>query len=667
MSLRHSKYLRERFIAIGVSKNLACGLSTQVSQWVSQSGPEWTVRRLKLLKTGLMKRIAGETYNLPYVATRKDAQGAVPKGAFGLLWNTVLVSDVASISRALNCMMVYSNFYAENVTPSQWEKFHNSMTRPPADAETVKGVVDSLCIPKWMRVDGATELERVEQFVVRKGYAPKYVSDAIEQFVESDTGMALWEEFPQYKHAFSTIASPIESRIGWDDMFNYHPKLDSRVTKDPVGTLGLTQEPGFKLRVFANPNICHQLAMSRLKRQLFSLLRGVNWDCTYDQSRGTDWVQGQLNQGRKIWSVDLSDATNNFPLEIQLEILRKIGVLEEDVQLFQRLARAPWKNPHGASRQMLRWTVGQPLGLGPSFAAFALSHGLLVHSLARNFRVTDSFRVLGDDIVISDERVASAYMDVMQRLGIPVSMDKTISSNGFAEFAGKVVTTDGVISVLKWREPSDRSFLDVVRLLGPRSFALLKERQRRVANIISVLPEPRGFGWNPDGIPLQARLQVLDAFEKTTLEVERTYYPLERQWLKIRCRLEQPYFSLQFVNWPHGSYMDNPTGRASGKVGSELPPGSSGWYRLLNTSRITGAPLKLPEWVLTPTLTKELARDGYVTLTASTDPRGLTTLEGLEKRIAKLQIVLEQEGLTPFFAKGRTPGNTRVRSPMLVH
>jgi len=316
-------------------------------------------------------------------------------------------------------MMVYSTFVSEVVTPKQWEKFHTSMTREAPLPEMVKGVVDSLRIPKWMRVDGTFELETIEEFVVRKGYSHPFVSAALDKFIESDTGMDLWEEFPQYKQSFNTLAAATNSRIAWDDMFNYHPVPDSRSTLSPIGTLGVTQEPGYKLRVFANPNIIHQLVMSRLKRQLFHLLRKVKWDCTYNQSNGTDWVKVQLDQGKEVFSIDLSDATNNFPFDLQIKVLREIGCRDEDVELFLRLSRAPWSSTHEKPSKTYRWTVGQPLGLGPSFPAFALTHGVLVHSIALASRVTDCFRVLGDDIVISDEKVALQYLELWKSWEYP--------------------------------------------------------------------------------------------------------------------------------------------------------------------------------------------------------------------------------------------------------
>lgn len=643
MSLRSGKHLRDRFEAIGVSKNLAAALTAEVSRWVEESGLEWTVNRLKLLKTGFLRRIAGESYTLPYVATRLDALGPVPKGPFGVLWNDVSVSDMTSISRVLNALMVYSTFKADRVTPKQWKKFHESATRAQPDQEHLREVVDSLKIPSWMKVDRAIGLNTVEQFVVAHGYSVSFVNRAIDHFVESDTGMALWEKYPQYKQSFNSLAGPVDSRIGWDDMFAYHPPLNLETTRDPVGTLGCTQEPGYKLRVFAAPNICHQLAMSRLKAQLFTLLQRVNWDCTYNQSSGTDWVKAQLAQGKELFSIDLSDATNNFPLDVQLKVLREIGCLEEDISLFTSLSRAPWRTTHETPSTTVRWTVGQPLGLGPSFAAFALTHGVLVHSMALRWAVKDCFRVLGDDIVISDARVASSYMEAMAKLGVPVSADKTLRSAKFAEFAGKLVSSTHVLAGLKWREPSDRSFLDVVRLLGPRSLSLLRQRQKRVAQFVSFLPEPEGFGWNPKGIPFRDRYEVLMAFKECSPEPERTYVQFDKQWTKVRLRLEQPYFRLHFIHHPEGSVWDNPVGKAPGLGSHEPTPVGSGMH-LLSIAEMTGSNLKLPDSALTPYLIRELKRRGFTTLTSATDPRGTNPLEDLERKLTALHDTLEKVG-----------------------
>lgn len=642
MSLRQKANLRDRFIAIGVNKNLAADLASTVSRYVRDNGPAWTVKRLKLLKTCFLKRIAGETYCLAYIAHRKDTQGGIPKGPFGALWE-VDVTDITSISRALNAMMVYSTFVADSVTTEQWEKFHSSMTRQPSDPDIVQSVIDQIRIPKWMRVDDTVALTSFEEFVVVHNLSNKVVNDQVDSFVETDTGMALWEEFPQYKQSIkSEIADSIDTRVRFDDYLGYHPPLDSRTTRDPFGKLGCTQEAGYKLRVFASPNIVHQVAMSRLKRQLFRLLAKVKWDCTYDQSSGTLWAQEQLNQGKELFSIDLSDATNNFPLEVQLHVLRSIGCREEDVKLFHRLSRAPW-GAFFKESWIGRWSVGQPLGLGPSFPAFALTHGVLVNSLCPDGQSKDAFRVLGDDIVISGGQLASRYLRAMKKLGIPISVDKTIRSTHFAEFAGKLVTRDGILASLKWRDPSDRSFLDVVRLLGPRSFPMLTPRQRRVATFVSVLPEPFGFGWNPYGIPLKDRFALGQAANELTTEEERSYFPIQRSWNRHRMNLKQSYLRAWFTPTFVGD--TDPAVAKAAEIGSRHPRPVGGIEHQLSISEMTGCPVRLSQSQLTPQVTKKLRNMGFATASTSSDPRGLNPLESWEKRLVKLQPVIDQLGL----------------------
>jgi hypothetical protein len=639
MSLRQKADLRDRFIAIGVNKNLAADLASTVSRYVRDNGPSWTIKRLKLLKTSFLKHIAGESYAMPFVASRRSAQGDIPKGPFGALWD-VTITDITSISRALNAMMVYSTFVADSVSQEQWDKFHDSMTRQPSEASDLQEVLDQISIPKWMKVDRSVALTSFEEFCVIHNLSNKVVNDQVDSFVETDTGMALWEEFPQYKQSIkSEIANTIDTRIGFDDYFGYHPPLNAATTYDPVGKLGCTQEPGYKLRVFASPNIVHQVAMSRLKAQLFRLLATAKWDCTYDQASGTAWAKEQLNQGKELFSIDLSDATNNFPLDVQLKVLRSLGCLEVDVKLFHRLSRAPW-GAFFREGWIGRWSVGQPLGLGPSFAAFALSHGILVNSLIQDGQSKDAFRILGDDIVIAGEQLASSYLQAMSKLGVPISRDKTIRSTRFAEFAGKLVTRDGILASLKWRCPSDRSFLDVVRLLGPRSFLLLTPRQRRVATFVSVLPEPLGFGWNQYGIPFEKRLALMQACDELTDEVYRTFYPIQRTWNRMRMNLKQSYLRTRFTPTFVGD-PDPGVAKAS-EYSSRSPRPVDGIEHQLSISEMTGCPVRLLQSQLTPDILRKLKLVGFATASSSSDPRGLNPLESWERKLVKLQPVLFQ-------------------------
>lgn len=85
----------------------------------------------------------------------------------------------------------------------------------------------------------------------------------------------------------------------------------------------------------------------------------------------------------------------------------------------------------------VKYEVGQPMGAYSSWAMLALTHHVLVRYSARlvgihNFQ---GYALLGDDIVIANDKVASSYLDVMKTLGVKINLSKSVQSFDFAEFA----------------------------------------------------------------------------------------------------------------------------------------------------------------------------------------------------------------------------------------
>ena len=94
----------------------------------------------------------------------------------------------------------------------------------------------------------------------------------------------------------------------------------------------------------------------------------------------------------------------------------------------------------GRSR-LVCFCAGQPLGYYGSWALFSLSHHFVVW-LAAKFayphlrRPFWNYAILGDDIVIADEAVATEYVDLVGRLGVSISKPKSLVSDvGALEFA----------------------------------------------------------------------------------------------------------------------------------------------------------------------------------------------------------------------------------------
>jgi len=68
----------------------------------------------------------------------------------------------------------------------------------------------------------------------------------------------------------------------------------------------------------------------------------------------------------------------------------------------------------------------------------------------RNKTFFTKYELLGDDIVIFDQKVATVYLSIMDKLGVGINLSKSIlSSNGLAlEFAKRTIyKTDDVSSL----------------------------------------------------------------------------------------------------------------------------------------------------------------------------------------------------------------------------
>ena len=215
-------------------------------------------------------------------------------------------------------------------------------------------------------------------------------------------------------------------------------------------------------------------------------------------------------------SVDLSSATDQFPFRLTRYILLKLNKAnlicmrhgyDEHLALWVRLAMVRWHSDRGE----VRWKKGQPLGLYPSFPAFALSHHYIIRCLWDWINPNDNsteihedvnqddhlinliegespelvpreprtypYRILGNDIVIFDKRLAKIYQDTMKRLGCPISLDKTFNSRVMAEFAGStIITSKGAIKPGKWHYIDDDNFMDVLKAMGPSGLKYLRPK-----------------------------------------------------------------------------------------------------------------------------------------------------------------------------------------------
>lgn len=613
-----------RLSALGVRQETTYQLIHIVNKWVSENGPEFTVNRLKDLKQWYIKdRLAGDDFTpKTWFAKRKDGS---PSGPFGVLWKGTTYRHRV---RALNVLMVYSTMIAPEVTPAQRRKFEDSVkaqVNPRMDhlcalfLPFVQEFVGQFSLKTKPRPIGINDLtlSKERRAPTKKGSVPE---DDIEGWFDSSADSILIRHVMRNSpDMFSSptrelILSRVRAMPDWDSAF-------SRV----AGSIGFIQEPGFKLRAVANPNRLVQLALTPLQTVLWEALRNIPQDCTFDQSKGVKVVAKWIREGTTCHSIDLSDATNNFPFSLQLLLLRKLlpSSWDQYINLFEGASRAPWRYRYSDDQQII-WTKGQPLGLAPSFGSFALTHHMVVQEIISDLGASpDCYVILGDDIVISDNDVASLYLQRLKELDCPISTQKSITSDRVAEFAGKVITREGVITTGKWRNLSDHNFLDVMRAIGPQAMGLLQPRQRKIAKLLLEVPDFHGgLGFNPKGKTLAQRIAENQEII-ARLEKEDTGKPVTRANTSIFQLAIKKGLTRTFT------VLDTLLGTRDSRLEGHYRPGSEATQPRQRILEV----LNLMDTVI---LDSEPLPSGYKPKVREADPRGTSTLRSYERKLKGL-------------------------------
>lgn len=204
--------------------------------------------------------------------------------------------------------------------------------------------------------------------------------------------------------------------------------------KGRQGKLSLIRDKEAKCRIVAILDYWTQSVLYPLHQALMALLRSIKGDCTFDQSS----FRTHLPRKGPYYSLDLSAATDRFPVEIQVLVLGML-ISEAYAAAWRRLLVArdyflSW-GPVGVT---VRYACGQPMGAYSSWAMFALCHHAIVRvaALRAGKPVTwSNYALLGDDIVLTDENVTREYRAILNEIGVEVSEPKTHVSPDTYEFA----------------------------------------------------------------------------------------------------------------------------------------------------------------------------------------------------------------------------------------
>jgi hypothetical protein len=280
-----------------------------------------------------------------------------------------------------------------------------------------------------------------------------------------------------------------------------------------VGKISLIHEAGkLKPRVFAIVDSLTQTLLGDFHQDLMSILRKIPEDCTFDQDKVSQVAKEQFQKGIPFYGyADLSNASDRLPAYLYEDVgnYLRTGLGTAWVELFNRpfvLGDSVKNNWDGTTKipKHIRYQCGQPMGALSSWPFMALVHHVIVwYSFGSRKAARGKYLILGDDIVIFDEKAFEQYIANLRKLGVSYTNNFSVEGFEFAKrvfFRGNEVTgaytqalwacrNSPELFALEWRNLSSRGY-DVGSNLHSTFRSLLKASQKRFewCNLLMTVP-----------------------------------------------------------------------------------------------------------------------------------------------------------------------------------
>jgi hypothetical protein len=291
-------------------------------------------------------------------------------------------------------------------------------------------------------------------------------------------------------------------------------------------------DPEAKVRIVGCYDYISQLALTPYSEWAFNALRvSFPKDRTFTQ----DPVITDKKETECYHSLDLSAATDRFPITLQVQMLAVIAgpafagywknlMVSEPFQHFTAIKGYDTKRLVNIS-----YSVGQPMGARSSWATFTLAHHMVVQYAAflnDQYPFSD-YILLGDDVVIYNDKVAKTYTELIRSLGVEISNQKSHVSIDTYEFAKRWFQSGIEISpvpiagfVSNWNNPK-LLYSQLLELIykgrGPRSIV---DSLDMIENLLSRLTKPTDKHFM-DHIPLGGLFRQERAYSSTQVKYGR--------------------------------------------------------------------------------------------------------------------------------------------------
>lgn len=220
---------------------------------------------------------------------------------------------------------------------------------------------------------------------------------------------------------------------GFSNTFVFWPNFSKRSDDQLIlRRLSVIDDKEGKSRVIGIADYWSQSVLKPLHDQLMAILSKFPGDRTFKQ---TDFSPIGESPHR-YYSFDLTAATDRFPIKPQYEVIKSLHGESFARTWIDLMVGEPffWNG------KSIYYNCGQPMGAYSSWAAFSLTHHLLVQYAASKVGITNfsAYYLLGDDIVIRHDKVATKYLEIMDALGVEISLPKTLIADNSFEFAKRI-------------------------------------------------------------------------------------------------------------------------------------------------------------------------------------------------------------------------------------
>lgn len=215
-----------------------------------------------------------------------------------------------------------------------------------------------------------------------------------------------------------------------------------KLTDPRIGNRKFIQinDPEAKVRIVGCYDYISQLALTPYSEWAFDSLREIPYDRTFTQ----DPIILDKEESESYHSLDLSKATDRFPISLQVQFLTEVAGPAfagawKNLMVAEPFIAQYWvgKRSRKLIKELIKYETGQPMGARSSWATFTLCHHMVVQYAAyqNGLYPFDKYMLLGDDVVIYNDIVAKSYTDLIESLGVEISSSKSHVSKDTYEFA----------------------------------------------------------------------------------------------------------------------------------------------------------------------------------------------------------------------------------------